>query len=141
MDSYRPEMKKFYYDPTKYKTYLEQLGIKYPTVRTRRARPRSRIARLRRLDSGSAPAGSRCARTLEPAVRAAGALLACARSCRNGGGLHQTPPFHVQVVLNEQRRRAKRRRRPCSAGERSECSAHLQRARTGSAAPANLQRA
>jgi len=26
-------MKKFYYDPTKYKTYLEQLGIKYPTVR------------------------------------------------------------------------------------------------------------
>jgi aminobenzoyl-glutamate utilization protein B len=30
---YRPEMKKFYFDPTKYKTYLEQLGIKYPTVR------------------------------------------------------------------------------------------------------------
>jgi aminobenzoyl-glutamate utilization protein B len=27
-------MRKFYYDPTKYKTYLEQLGIKYPTVRT-----------------------------------------------------------------------------------------------------------
>ena len=26
-------MKKFYYDPTKFKTYLEQLGIKYPTVR------------------------------------------------------------------------------------------------------------
>ena len=34
MAKYRPEMKKFYYDPTKYKTYLEQLGIKYPTVRT-----------------------------------------------------------------------------------------------------------
>ena len=34
MDKYRPEMKKYYYDPTKYKTYLEQLGIKYPTVRT-----------------------------------------------------------------------------------------------------------
>jgi aminobenzoyl-glutamate utilization protein B len=34
MDRYRPEMKKYYYDPTKYKTYLEQLGIKYPTVRT-----------------------------------------------------------------------------------------------------------
>ncbi|MFN8057877.1 MAG: amidohydrolase [Vicinamibacterales bacterium] len=34
MERYRPEMKKFYYDPTKYKTYLEQLGIKYPTVRT-----------------------------------------------------------------------------------------------------------
>jgi aminobenzoyl-glutamate utilization protein B len=34
MAKYRPEMKKYYYDPTKYKTYLEQLGIKYPTVRT-----------------------------------------------------------------------------------------------------------
>ena len=33
MDKYRPEMKKYYYDPTKYKTYLDQLGIKYPTVR------------------------------------------------------------------------------------------------------------
>ena len=33
VDKYRPEMKKYYYDPTKYKTYLEQLGIKYPTVR------------------------------------------------------------------------------------------------------------
>jgi aminobenzoyl-glutamate utilization protein B len=33
MDKYRPEMRKYYYDPTKYKTYLEQLGIKYPTVR------------------------------------------------------------------------------------------------------------
>ena len=30
---YRPAMRKYYYDPTKYKTYLEQLGIKYPTVR------------------------------------------------------------------------------------------------------------
>ena len=33
MDKYRPEMRKYYFDPTKYKTYLEQLGIKYPTVR------------------------------------------------------------------------------------------------------------
>jgi len=33
MAQYRPEMKKYYYDPAKYKTYLEQLGIKYPTVR------------------------------------------------------------------------------------------------------------
>src|SRR6266508_159702 len=31
MQKYGPEMKKLYYDPTKYKTYLEQLGIKYPT--------------------------------------------------------------------------------------------------------------
>jgi aminobenzoyl-glutamate utilization protein B len=33
LEQYRPEMRKYYYDPTKYKTYLEQLGIKYPTVR------------------------------------------------------------------------------------------------------------
>ncbi len=30
MQQYRPEMKKFYYDPSKYKTYLDQLGIPYP---------------------------------------------------------------------------------------------------------------
>jgi aminobenzoyl-glutamate utilization protein B len=34
MDKYRPEMRKYYFDPTKHKTYLDQLGIKYPTVRT-----------------------------------------------------------------------------------------------------------
>jgi aminobenzoyl-glutamate utilization protein B len=34
MNEYRPDMKKYYYDPTKYATYLEQLGIKYPTIRT-----------------------------------------------------------------------------------------------------------
>jgi aminobenzoyl-glutamate utilization protein B len=33
MDKYRPEMRKYYYDPTRYKTYLEQLGIQYPTVK------------------------------------------------------------------------------------------------------------
>jgi aminobenzoyl-glutamate utilization protein B len=33
MAKYRPEMKKYYYDPTKYKNYLEQLGISYPTAR------------------------------------------------------------------------------------------------------------
>jgi aminobenzoyl-glutamate utilization protein B len=31
---YREQMRKYYYDPTKFKTYLDQLGIKYPTVRT-----------------------------------------------------------------------------------------------------------
>ena len=34
MDEFRPRMKAFYYDPSKYDTYLEQLGIQYPTVRT-----------------------------------------------------------------------------------------------------------
>ncbi len=33
METFRPEMKKYYYDPSKFPTYLEQLGIKYPTVR------------------------------------------------------------------------------------------------------------
>ena len=33
MAKYRPLMKPFYYDPKKYKTYLEQLDIQYPTVR------------------------------------------------------------------------------------------------------------
>ena len=33
MEKYRAEMKKYYFDPTKYKTYLEQLGIQYPTVK------------------------------------------------------------------------------------------------------------
>ena len=34
MAKYRPEMQKYYYDPTRYKSYLDQLGIKYPVVRT-----------------------------------------------------------------------------------------------------------
>ena len=33
MAEFRPEMKKYYYNPAKYKTYLEQLGIKYPMVK------------------------------------------------------------------------------------------------------------
>jgi aminobenzoyl-glutamate utilization protein B len=32
MATYRESMRKFYYDPSKYKTYLEQLGIEYPTL-------------------------------------------------------------------------------------------------------------
>ena len=33
MEDYKPKLKPFYYNPAKYKTYLEQLGIQYPTVR------------------------------------------------------------------------------------------------------------
>jgi aminobenzoyl-glutamate utilization protein B len=33
MAEYAPKLKPFYYNPAKYKTYLEQLGIQYPTVR------------------------------------------------------------------------------------------------------------
>jgi aminobenzoyl-glutamate utilization protein B len=33
MEQYREKMKPLYYDPSKYDTYLEQLGIQYPTVK------------------------------------------------------------------------------------------------------------
>ncbi len=33
MAKYREQMRPFYYDPTKYRTYLEQLGIKYPVIK------------------------------------------------------------------------------------------------------------
>jgi aminobenzoyl-glutamate utilization protein B len=33
MERYQPELKKFYYDPSRYGTYLEQLGITYPMLR------------------------------------------------------------------------------------------------------------
>jgi aminobenzoyl-glutamate utilization protein B len=34
LGKYREQMRKYYYDPSRYPTYLDQLGIKYPTVRT-----------------------------------------------------------------------------------------------------------
>jgi len=33
MQRFKPELQKYYYDAKKHKTYLDQLGIKYPTVR------------------------------------------------------------------------------------------------------------
>jgi aminobenzoyl-glutamate utilization protein B len=33
MEDYKPKLKPLYYNPAKYKTYLDQLGIQYPTVR------------------------------------------------------------------------------------------------------------
>jgi aminobenzoyl-glutamate utilization protein B len=33
MARFRPEMRKFYYDPAKYPTYLDQLGIKFPALK------------------------------------------------------------------------------------------------------------
>jgi aminobenzoyl-glutamate utilization protein B len=33
MERYRPEMRKYYFNPARHKTYLEQLGISYPTVK------------------------------------------------------------------------------------------------------------
>jgi aminobenzoyl-glutamate utilization protein B len=31
--AYRSQLEKFYYDPTKFGTYLEQLGVSYPTIK------------------------------------------------------------------------------------------------------------
>ncbi len=33
MEEYRPQLEEFYYDETQYETYLDQLGITYPTLR------------------------------------------------------------------------------------------------------------
>ncbi|MBY0435851.1 MAG: amidohydrolase [Cyclobacteriaceae bacterium] len=33
MQEYAPKLKPYYYNPVKYRTYLEQLGIQYPTLR------------------------------------------------------------------------------------------------------------
>jgi aminobenzoyl-glutamate utilization protein B len=33
MGKYKPLLRPYYYDPTKYKTYMEQLGIKYPVLK------------------------------------------------------------------------------------------------------------
>jgi aminobenzoyl-glutamate utilization protein B len=33
MEKFLPELRRYYYDPAKYKTYMEQLGIQYPTVK------------------------------------------------------------------------------------------------------------
>ena len=40
MAKYKSQLQKFYYDPTKFKTYLEQLGIEYPTVRPQVVAPK-----------------------------------------------------------------------------------------------------
>jgi aminobenzoyl-glutamate utilization protein B len=34
MEKFRPEMTKYYYDATKYPTYMDQLGLHYPTIRS-----------------------------------------------------------------------------------------------------------
>jgi aminobenzoyl-glutamate utilization protein B len=34
MEKFKPELQKFYFDEKRFGTYLEQLGIRYPTVRT-----------------------------------------------------------------------------------------------------------
>ena len=33
MSKYKPLLSKFYYDETKYDTYLDQLGVEYPTIK------------------------------------------------------------------------------------------------------------
>ena len=33
METFKPRLEQYYYDPSQYDTYLEQLGIEYPTIR------------------------------------------------------------------------------------------------------------
>jgi aminobenzoyl-glutamate utilization protein B len=33
MAKFRPRMRRYYYNPARHRTYLDQLGIRYPTVR------------------------------------------------------------------------------------------------------------
>ena len=33
MRTFKPQLERYYYDPSRYDTYLEQLGIEYPTIR------------------------------------------------------------------------------------------------------------
>ncbi len=33
MQTFKPQLEQYYYDPSRYDTYLEQLGIEYPTIR------------------------------------------------------------------------------------------------------------
>ncbi|HMN90578.1 MAG TPA: amidohydrolase, partial [Saprospiraceae bacterium] len=40
MEEFRPKLKPFYYDETKYDSYLQQLGIEYPTIRKSGANPK-----------------------------------------------------------------------------------------------------
>ena len=35
MEEYKPKLEPYYFDETRFDTYLDQLGIKYPTVRPR----------------------------------------------------------------------------------------------------------
>ncbi len=42
MEKYRPLMRPYYYDPSKYDSYLEQLGITYPTVHPKAISDRDR---------------------------------------------------------------------------------------------------
>ena len=43
MATYREKMKPFYFDPSRYKTYLEQLGVPYPPPVKATANPESRL--------------------------------------------------------------------------------------------------
>ena len=61
MERFRPELDKLRYDPAKYKTYLEQLGIEYPTVRNSQLRSLKRGPEFRSSGhAGSAGSGTSC---------------------------------------------------------------------------------
>ena len=80
-------MKKYYYDPTKYKTYLEQLGIKYPTVKGGDSRNRWRnITGPARARDARLPARRRPAAAVRHRRRAPRLRALRLRAARDAGG-------------------------------------------------------
>jgi aminobenzoyl-glutamate utilization protein B len=55
MAEWREQMRPFYYDASQYDTYLEQLGIEYPTIRTRPVSEEDGAADGSDSDEGAAP--------------------------------------------------------------------------------------
>lgn len=53
MTEFKPKLEKFYYDPSKYNNYLQQLGITYPTVRDDQ---REAVKKQLEKDKAAAPA-------------------------------------------------------------------------------------
>ncbi len=88
MEKYRPEMRKYYYDPAKFGTYLEQLGIKYPTVRPAK------------LSGSSQHFGTRCATLGSPSlpVRSTAAIATESVGDSAPSAICRTAPGITRVV-------------------------------------------
>ncbi|WP_460962730.1 amidohydrolase [Spirosoma litoris] len=58
MAEFKPKLEKFYYDPSKYKSYLEQLGITYPTLRDDQREAVKKVLEKEKEKSAAAKVGS-----------------------------------------------------------------------------------
>ena len=55
MEAFRPRLQQYHYDPSRYDTCLEQLGIEYPTIRENEWTASRRPPRRWRLLSAQGP--------------------------------------------------------------------------------------